>query len=363
MLQARATISKQHFQFCVCFHPQLGVSKLIGQNPASRYRGYSRDNVSDDTTYEYYNSYNDYARSRRTPSPPKQYRQSRDAKGKDTNDVKQSRARSQSRTPSPCSDERHPRAFNSTGYSLHDSSDDSSEFGEIPERPASRGPDRPPSAGASTTASRSPTINSVKSPRAALNRFNTSIRRSPTPKSPELVHRYSTPRGRPPLPPGWVPQFSTSQNRWFYYNRATRESQWEAPGFEEKTLKSILRNKADGGGRIRTDGGVGGRDDCGDDGRKRYEGGRSNRDRYGRDYGYNHDYSYDHSYSETKYAKPRRKPHSLGSGLGTAGMILGVAGGIAAGTLLARALQSKKSRISMTESGVRRKKSQSSFTD
>ena len=41
---------------------------------------------------------------------------------------------------------------------------------------------------------------------------------------------YRPPSGLPPLPSGWLPQFDQHHQRWYYVDRATSQSQWEAPG-------------------------------------------------------------------------------------------------------------------------------------
>ncbi|KAI0970420.1 hypothetical protein F4678DRAFT_436771 [Xylaria arbuscula] len=51
---------------------------------------------------------------------------------------------------------------------------------------------------------------------------------SPPPPSQEPV--YSHPEGRPPLPPGWIPQWDQKYQRWYYAEEATGHTQWEAPG-------------------------------------------------------------------------------------------------------------------------------------
>ncbi|EPE09341.1 hypothetical protein F503_07117 [Ophiostoma piceae UAMH 11346] len=317
-----------------------GMSRQDG--PSSRHPGGSLR--SDDTTYEYYKTYNDYARSRRSPSPSKEPKSTSGAK-----DAKMTRSQSRASRISHHDDLLRPRAFNDESHSLCDSSDDSSNYGEITPRSSSRG--RP----SSTTSRGGPSIRSIKSPRAALNRFNTNIRRSPIPESPELSRDYKTPKGRPPLPPGWSPQFSAPHGRWFYYNKATGNSQWEAPGFEDKTLRGILSNKADSGGRLQVD------DD--DEGTKnsRGQGGGRGRDSGGGGGGGDHRgrLGGGKGSGSSRYAQPHRENSSLG----TACLLLSIAGGIAAGTLLARGLQSKPSRMSMSESTVRRKKSNSSFSD
>ncbi|KAH8158499.1 hypothetical protein CIB48_g9747 [Xylaria polymorpha] len=51
---------------------------------------------------------------------------------------------------------------------------------------------------------------------------------SPAPPSQDPV--YTHPDGKPPLAPGWIPQWDRQYQRWYYAEEATGRTQWEAPG-------------------------------------------------------------------------------------------------------------------------------------
>ncbi|RFU78550.1 hypothetical protein TARUN_3680 [Trichoderma arundinaceum] len=42
---------------------------------------------------------------------------------------------------------------------------------------------------------------------------------------------YQPPSDKPPLPQGWTPLFDQSRQRWYYANKETGVTQWEAPGY------------------------------------------------------------------------------------------------------------------------------------
>lgn len=52
---------------------------------------------------------------------------------------------------------------------------------------------------------------------------------SPPPPGPGPV--YSPPPDKPRIPSGWVPQYDSHYQRWYYFEEATGRSQWEAPGY------------------------------------------------------------------------------------------------------------------------------------
>lgn len=41
---------------------------------------------------------------------------------------------------------------------------------------------------------------------------------------------YSPPQDKPSLPSGWIPQWDSHYQRWYYAEEATGRTQWEAPG-------------------------------------------------------------------------------------------------------------------------------------
>lgn len=133
---------------------------------------------------------------------------------------------------------------------------------------------------------------------------------------------YTTPRGRPPLPPGWVPLFSATHGRWYYVNKDTGKPQWEAPGFEVKKVQEQQRERERQ--QKQTDRDISQRSLAPRDASPSGGSGRSH-SRNGR----------------------------RSSGLSITGMLLGAAGGIAAGTLVAKALKKDGSDRSIKRRGSR----------
>ncbi|KJR84204.1 uncharacterized protein SPSK_09349 [Sporothrix schenckii 1099-18] len=131
---------------------------------------------------------------------------------------------------------------------------------------------------------------------------------------------YETPRGRPPLPPGWLPLFSTTHGRWYYVNKDSGKPQWEAPGFEVKTLQKEQRQREREGERER--------------GRERAD----KPTQRGRDAGQRGLAPRDVSPSD-RSARSHSGHSRRSSNLSITGMLLGAAGGIAAGALVAKALK------------------------
>ncbi|KAL1897989.1 hypothetical protein Sste5346_003845 [Sporothrix stenoceras] len=129
---------------------------------------------------------------------------------------------------------------------------------------------------------------------------------------------YTTPRGRPPLPSGWVPMFSATHGRWYYVNKDSGKPQWEAPGFEVKKVQKELRERER---ELKS---------------KERDSQRSLAPR---------------DSSPSGRSQSRHSRH--GSGLSITGMLLGAAGGIAAGTLVAKSLKKDKSDRSIKRRGSR----------
>lgn len=103
--------------------------------------------------------------------------------------------------------------------------------------------------------------------------------------------KYKTPQGRPPLPKGWAPVYSTAHGRWYYVNKRLGRTQWEAPGFEHSRERGMMSDK---GGR------------------------------------------------QAPVQNRSRRPSSHSHSLSITGVLLGAASGIAAGTLAAKALEKKR---------------------
>lgn len=133
---------------------------------------------------------------------------------------------------------------------------------------------------------------------------------------------YATPRGRPPLPPGWLPLFSATHDRWYYVNKASGKPQWEAPGFEVKKVQEQQRER--------------------DRQQKQKDRDVSQRSLAPRDASPGGGSGRSHSRNSRR-----------SSGLSITGMLLGAAGGIAAGTLVAKALKKDGSDRSIKPRGSR----------
>ncbi|CAK7270801.1 hypothetical protein SEPCBS119000_004275 [Sporothrix epigloea] len=114
------------------------------------------------------------------------------------------------------------------------------------------------------------------------------------------VPKYTTPQGRPQLSNSWTPVFSNAYGRWYYVNKSTGRTQWEAPGFELSRDRGATLDK----------------------GHRQVPQSRSI---HGKSHGKSHVNNRDR----------------IGASSIT-GILLGAAGGIAAGTLAAKAMEKKR---------------------
>ena len=229
----------------------------------------------------------------------------------------------------------------SFGEPLHDSSDDNSN----PRASRSSVLHSPRAAVAGTAAG--------AAAGAAVGSYTTSRPDARTPRSMPTTAaaaagaaepQYATPRDRPPLPSGWTPMFSAGSNRWYYVNKATGRTQWEAPAFE---------------------GGPGSaRDKRHDNAEKRQETSSSRalappppRSRSP----VNSGSADSRRTSSQSQASSQLQNSRRNSGISITGMLLGAAGGIVAGTIAAKALkkdaasESSASAAGSDRSGVRRR--------
>ncbi|CAK7238117.1 hypothetical protein SEUCBS140593_010343 [Sporothrix eucalyptigena] len=288
------------------------MSRRIGPTTTRYYHrsGPQRDDDEEDDIafdYAYYESYDDYRRNRAA---------------RDAQNARDSR--------------RSVRSGGSDDEPLHDSSDDDRDAGYARRRRRSRGSGGRRSGDDSSNprATRSRDIN-LHSPRAAVAAGSYVSSRSmsrgddltsrkprsmPSSAIDSAVPTYITPRGRPPLPAGWTPMFSAVYARWYYVNKNTGKTQWEAPGFEAARIKEQqreLKEKQRGLAPPRS--------------RSPGVDGDSRR-------------------SSTQSHNSRRSSGHLS----ITGMLLGAAGGIAAGTLVAKALKKEHSSAGSDRSIKRR---------
>ncbi|KAL7948548.1 hypothetical protein V8C42DRAFT_314812 [Trichoderma barbatum] len=160
---------------------------------------------------------------------------------------------------------------------------------------------------------------------------------------------YQPPSDKPPLPQGWIPLFDQSRQRWYYANKETGVTQWEAPGYiappPRPPLESYPSEDSRGSGHspyppaapyghtpggygappappagYDSHGGHGGYDSHGGHGGYENHGGHGGYDSHGGHGGYGGE-GHGEGHSEEKKKKSS----------GKSGLLLGAAGGVAAG--------------------------------